>query len=147
GGSQGGSLRHLRDILRTASSHSNLKAIAAEASSSPPHVQFRPAVASSSLAPRLPGAAESIATEAGEGSRADPATTHVGQQPAGMPIPSAAKETRSEATPAVDGEDKGSSPVAPSVTATPGEAHLTTGEEAERSSPGGGATLEATSKA
>ncbi|CAM9624757.1 unnamed protein product [Ectocarpus sp. 6 AP-2014] len=147
GGSQGGSLRHDRGILRTASSHSNLKAIAAEASSSPPHAQFRPAVASSSSAPRLPGAAESIAMEAGEGSRADPAaTTHVGQHPADMPIPSAAKETRSEATPAVDGEDKGSSPVAPSVTATPGEAHPTTGEEAERSCPGGGATLEATSK-
>ncbi|CBJ48596.1 conserved unknown protein [Ectocarpus siliculosus] len=108
--------------------------------------QFHPAVASSSSAPRLPGAAESIATEAGEGSRADPATTHVGQQPAGMPIPSAAKETRSEATPAVDGEDKGSSPVAPSVTAAPGEAHPTTGEEAERSSPGGRAALEATIK-
>ncbi|CAM9596772.1 unnamed protein product, partial [Ectocarpus sp. 12 AP-2014] len=86
------------------------------------------------------------AAEAGEGSRADPATTHVGQQPAGMAIPSAAKETRSEATPAVAGEGKGSSLVAPSVTATPGEANPTTGEEAARSSPGGGATLEVTGK-
>ncbi|CAM9833140.1 unnamed protein product, partial [Ectocarpus sp. 12 AP-2014] len=146
GCSQGGSLRHDRAILHTASSHSNLKAIAAEASSSPPHVQFHPAVASSSSAPSLPGAPETIATEAGETSRADSATTHVSQQPAGMPIPSAAKETRSEATPAVDGEGKGSSPVAPSVTATSCEAHPTTGEEAEGSSPRVGATLETTSR-
>lgn len=135
-----------RGILRTASSHSNLKAIAAEESSSATHVQFHPPVASSSSAPLLPGAPESIATEAREGSRADPATAHAGQQPAGMLIPSPAKETRSEATPVVDGEDKGSSPVDPSVTATPGEAHPTTGEEAERRSARGGATLEATSK-
>ncbi|CAM9398531.1 unnamed protein product [Ectocarpus fasciculatus] len=126
GGSQGESLRHDRGILRTASSHSNLKTIAAEASSSPTHVQLHPALASSSSSPLLPGAPESTATEAGEGSSTDPATAHVDQQPARMPIPSAAEETKSESTPAVS---EGSSSVAPTAAATPGEAPSTAGEE------------------